>query len=59
MYEIEFFEIEGGYGFNIMRDGTIEIHQEFKPSSSGFVRMTKSEAEQEAGLIIRRLESGN
>lgn len=59
MYESELFEIEGGYGFNIMRDGTVEIHQEFKPGASGFIRMTRNEAEQEAQEIIGRLTNGN
>lgn len=59
MYETELFEIEDGYGFNILRDGVIEIHQEFKPGASGFIRMSRTEAEQEAQEIIGRLTNGN
>lgn len=59
MYSYEIFEIEGGYGFHIERDGTVTISQEFKPGAGGFVRMSEVEAQEEAVLIIGRLNDGN
>lgn len=55
MYTYELFEIEDGYGYDIIYDGNIIIHQEYEPSLSGFVIMTKEVAEENAIVIIKRL----
>jgi len=56
-YEIEIFEVEGGYGFKILKDGIPIIIQEFKPFSEGFQKMTREEAEYYANEYKKYLES--
>ena len=54
-YRYELFEIEDGYGYDIIQNDNIIIHQEYEPSLSGFVIMTKEVAEENANIIIKRL----
>lgn len=56
MYNYELFEIEDGYGYDIIQNDNIIIHQEYEPSKSGFEIMTEEQAIENALIIIKRLE---
>ena len=53
-YTYELFEVEKGYGYNIVYDYNVLIHQEYEPSLSGYVVMTKEVAEENAKEVIKR-----
>ena len=54
-YTYELFEVEDGYGYDIIYDFNVLIHQEYEPSLSGYVVMTKEVAEENAKEVIKRL----
>ena len=53
-YTYELFEVEDGYGYDIIYDFNVLIHQEYEPSLSGYVVMTKEVAEENAKEDIKR-----
>ena len=55
MYTYKLFEVEDGFGYNIIYDFNILVHQEYEPSLSGHVVMTKEVAEENAKIVIKRL----
>ena len=55
MYTYKLFEINNGYGYNILWDENIFIHQEYEPDTDGYVVMTKELAEEKAKIIIKRI----
>lgn len=59
MYDYELFDVEDGYGFRVLRDGSPVIVQEFHPSVDGHVVMTAEEAVLEEQTIIGRLTHGD
>lgn len=50
MYEIEIFEVEGGFGYRVGG-----VYQEFHPNKEGLVPMTQEEAETLAAEVLQRL----
>ena len=55
MYTYELFEVEKGYGYNIVYDYNVLVHQEYEPSLSGYITMTKEVAIENANIVIKRL----
>lgn len=55
MYTYELFEVEKGYGYNIVYDYSVLVHQEYEPSLSGYITMTKEVAIENANIVIKRL----
>lgn len=52
--EIEIFEVDtDGYGYRVGN-----VYQEYHPDFSGFVKMTREEAEELANALLVRLASG-
>ena len=45
MTTYELYEIDGGWGYRVLVDGSAVVDQPFKPEVQGFVRMTEAEAE--------------
>lgn len=56
MYTYELFEIEDGYGFVILMDGSITIRQEYQPDVDGFVIMDEATAVLYANTLIGRIQ---
>lgn len=56
MYTYELFEIENGYGFNILCDGSIIIKQEYMPDVDGYIIMTFDEAKEFANILLARIK---
>jgi hypothetical protein len=57
-YEIKVFEVKGGYGFDILRNGKPWVHQPFKPNEAGFQPFSSpEEARKSAEEIINRFKN--
>jgi len=56
MYEYELFEFKTGFGYNILSDGIVTIHQEYMPEVNGLVIMTRDEAISYAEQTLKRVE---
>ena len=56
MYTYELFEISGGFGFNILRDGNTVITQEYQPDTDGFTIMDEETAIFYGNTILARMQ---
>lgn len=55
-YTYELFEVENGFGYNILCSDSIIITQKYAPDLSGFIVMTNEQAIENANIVIDRLE---
>ena len=55
MYTYELFEVNDGFGFNILRDGNPVISQMYQPDTDGFIVMDEETAISYANIILLRM----
>ena len=55
MYTYELFEVNDGFGFNILRDGNSVISQIYQPDTGGFILMDEETAISYANVILLRM----
>lgn len=55
MYTYELFNINDGFGYNVLCENNIIINQEYEPDLEGFKIMSKERAEENAKIIISRI----
>ena len=55
MYTYELFNINDGFGYNVLCENNIIINQEHEPDLEGFKIMSKERAEENAKIIISRI----
>lgn len=56
-YGYELFEIDKGYGYDILVGKAKVIHQPHMPCVGGIVIMTKEQAKKIAGCVCEKLEA--
>lgn len=55
MYTYSIFQVGGGFGYDILKDDVIVIHQEFNPDLSGSVAMDEATATEQAVIVMARM----
>lgn len=58
MFTYEIYPFETGFGFNILQDGNIIIHQDYNPDFGGYVLMDEETATRYAIELHERVVNG-
>ena len=57
MYTYQIYETENGFGYFIKQEENVIIQQDYHPTKSGFIFMTREEAINEASLVLERMNT--
>ena len=56
-FTVEIYPVGSGFGYNILGDGSVIIHQDFDPEAAGDVPMDHDRATAMSGVVVARLMS--
>ena len=57
MYTKELFPVEDGFGYRVLKDGTLVVVQDYQPGVEGFQVMSKTKAGQLANELVEYYQS--
>lgn len=55
MYSYEIYPFETGFGFNILQDENIIVHQDYNPDLGGYVLMDEETANKYGAELLARV----
>jgi len=57
MHGTQVFPVGEGFGYDILQDGVVIIHQEYDPDLPGFESMSEAEARAKADIVLQRVQA--